>query len=153
MTVNKAILIGNLGQDPEMRTTSSGLAIANLRLATSDRRKDRDGNWQDHTEWHTVTVFGKAAENVAKFCRKGKQLYVEGRIQTRKWEDKDGRDRWSTEIVADNVKFLGGRDEGNSGGQSRGSSGGGYGGGSGGSGGGYGGGPAHDDASIPFSPL
>ena len=153
MTVNKAILIGNLGQDPEMRTTSSGLAIANLRLATSDRRKDRDGNWQDHTEWHTVTVFGKTAENVAKFCRKGKQLYVEGRIQTRKWEDKDGRDRWSTEIVADNVKFLGGRDEGNSGGQSRGSSGGGYGGGSGGSGGGYGGGPAHDDASIPFSPL
>jgi single-strand DNA-binding protein len=153
MTVNKAILIGNLGQDPEMRTTSSGLAIANLRLATSDRRKDRDGNWQDHTEWHTVTVFGKTAENVAKFCRKGKQLYVEGRIQTRKWEDKDGRDRWSTEIVADNVKFLGGRDEGNSGGQSRGSSGGGYGGGSGGSGGGYGGGPAHDDSTIPFSPL
>jgi len=153
MTVNKAILIGNLGQDPEMRTTSSGLAIANLRLATSDRRKDRDGNWQDHTEWHTVTVFGKTAENVAKFCRKGKQLYVEGRIQTRKWVDKNDQDRWSTEIVADNVRFLGGKDEGNSGGQSRGSSGGGYGGGSGGSGGGYGGGPAHDDASIPFSPL
>ena len=153
MTVNKAILIGNLGQDPEMRTTSSGLAIANLRLATSDRRKDRDGNWQDHTEWHTVTVFGKTAENVAKFCRKGKQLYVEGRIQTRKWVDKNDQDRWSTEIVADNVRFLGGKDEGNSGGQSRGSSGGGYGGGSGGSGGGYGGGPAHDDSTIPFSPL
>ena len=107
--VNKVILIGNLGQDPEMRSTASGTAVANLRLATADRRKDRDGNWTDHTEWHTVVAFGRTAENVAQYCRKGKQLFVEGRLQTRKWQDRDGRDRYSTEIVADNVRFLGGR--------------------------------------------
>jgi len=109
--VNKVILIGNLGQDPEMRSTASGTAVANLRLATADRRKDRDGNWTDHTEWHTVVAFGRTAENVAQYCRKGKQLFVEGRLQTRKWQDRDGRDRYSTEIVADNVRFLGGRGE------------------------------------------
>lgn len=143
MTVNKAILVGNLGQDPEMRTTASGTTVCNIRLATSDRRKDRDGQWTDHTEWHTVVCFGRTAENVGKFCRKGKQVYVEGRIQTRKWQDKDGRDRWSTEIVADNIRFLGGRGDSESG------SGGGYSGGSGGSGGYGGGAPAADD-SIPF---
>jgi len=109
--VNKVILIGNLGQDPEMRSTASGTAVANLRLATADRRKDRDGNWTDHTEWHTIVAFGRTAENVAQYCRKGKQLFVEGRLQTRKWQDRDGRDRYSTEIVADNVRFLGGRGE------------------------------------------
>lgn len=143
MTVNKAILIGNLGADPEMRTTNSGTQVANLRLATTDRRKDRDGNWTDHTEWHSVTVFGKTAENVARFCRKGKQLFIEGRIQTRKWQDRDGKDRYSTEIVADNIRFLGGKSD-DSGGNS--SSGGGYGGGSG-----YGGGKkpyVTDD--VPF---
>ena len=143
MAVNKAILIGNLGADPEMRTTAGGMTVGNLRLATSDRRKDRDGNWTDHTEWHTVVCFGKTAENVGRFCRKGKQIFVEGRIQTRKWQDKDGRDRWSTEIVADNIRFLGGR-EGSDGGSS-----GGYGGGSGSSRGrgGYSA-PADDD--LPF---
>ena len=125
MTVNKAILVGNLGQDPEMRTTGSGTAIVNLRLATTDRRKDREGNWTDHTEWHTVVAFGRQAENVSRFCKKGKQLFIEGRIQTRKWQDRDGRDRWSTEIVADNIRFLSG------------SGGGGESGGYGGGGGGY----------------
>jgi single-strand DNA-binding protein len=110
MTVNKAILVGNLGADPDVRATNSGTAVANLRLATSDRKKDRDGNWSDHTEWHNVVVFGRTAENVAKYCRKGKQLYIEGRIQTRKWQDRDGNDRWTTEIVGDNVRFLGGGD-------------------------------------------
>lgn len=112
MTVNKAILVGNLGQDPELRTTGSGTPVVSLRIATSDRRKSRDGNWEDHTEWHTVVAFGRTAENVAKFCRKGKQLYVEGKIQTRKWQDRDGNDRWSTKVYADTVTFLGGRDDG-----------------------------------------
>ena len=116
MTVNKAILVGNLGQDPETRTTGSGVSVCNLRIATTDRRKDRDGNWNDHTEWHNVVVFGRTADNVARFCRKGKQIYVEGRIQTRKWQDRDGRDRYTTEIVADNVRFLNGGGDGNQGG-------------------------------------
>jgi len=124
MTVNKAILVGNLGQDPEVRATGGGTPVATLRVATSDRRKDREGNWTDHTEWHTVVVFGRQAENVGKYCRKGKQLYIEGRIQTRKWQDKDGRDRYNTEVVADTVRFLGGRNEGGGGGS--------YGGGGGG---------------------
>jgi single-strand DNA-binding protein len=143
MTVNKAILVGNLGQDPEIRSTGSGTPVATLRIATSDRRKDRDGNWTDHTEWHTVVVFGRQAENVGRFCRKGKQLFIEGRIQTRKWQDKEGRDRYNTEIVANDVRFLGGRGEGASDNYSGGSSygGGGYGGGGGG--GGYGGGNAN----------
>ncbi len=109
--VNKVLLIGNLGQDPEMRSTASGTSVANLRLATTDRRKDRDGNWNDHTEWHSVVAFGRTAENVAQYCRKGKQLFIEGRLQTRKWQTKEGQDRYSTEIVADNIRFLGGRGE------------------------------------------
>ena len=99
MTVNKAILVGNLGQDPEVRSTASGTPVATLRIATSDRRKDKEGNWTDHTEWHQVVVFGRQAENVGRYCRKGKQLFVEGRIQTRKWQDQSGNDRYSTEVV------------------------------------------------------
>ena len=145
MTVNKAILVGNLGQDPELRTTGSGTSVVTLRLATTERRRDRDGNWSDHTEWHSVVAFGKTAENVARYCRKGKQLYVEGRIQTRKWQDRDGKDRWSTEIVADTIRFLGGGGGagGDDGGRGSGpGNGGGYGGGSGNRGGGSGGGGA-----------
>lgn len=112
MTVNKAILVGNLGADPEIRATGSGTPVADLRIATSDRRKNREGEWTDHTEWHRVVVFGKQAENVGRYCRKGKQLFIEGRIQTRKWQDKEGRDRYNTEIVADTVRFLGGRSDG-----------------------------------------
>ncbi len=108
MTVNKAILIGNLGQDPELRTTANGTAITKLRIATNERRRDRDGNWSDHTEWHRVVVFGRQAENVAQYLSKGRQIYVEGRIQTQKWQDRNGQDRWTTEIIADNIRFLGG---------------------------------------------
>jgi len=151
MTVNKAILVGNLGQDPELRSTGGGTPVVTLRMATTDRRRDKDGNWNDHTEWHSVVVFGRQAENVGRFCRKGKQLFIEGRIQTRKWQDRDGRDRYSTEIVADNVRFLGGRgdDAGHGGGAYSGGGGGGGGGGAyGGSGsggdGGSGGGSGSD---------
>lgn len=112
MTVNKAILIGNLGQDPELRTTGGGTPVATLRIATSERRKDRDGNWTDHTEWHSVVCFGRTAENAGRYLAKGRQVHVEGRIQTRKWQDRDGRDRYTTEIVADQLRFLGGRDGG-----------------------------------------
>ena len=110
--VNKVMLIGNLGQDPEVRTTGGGTAVANLRIATSSRRKDDTGNWTDHTEWHTVVCFGKTAENCGRFLSKGRQIFIEGRLQTRKWQDRDGNDKWSTEVVAHEVKFLGGRPEG-----------------------------------------
>ena len=123
--INKVILIGNLGQDPDLRSTASGATVANLRIATTERRKDRDGNWSDHTEWHSVLSFGRTAENVGKYCRKGKQVYIEGRLQTRKWQDREGRDRYSTEVVADNIRFLSGGGQGAS-------QGGGYGGGGGG---------------------
>lgn len=143
MTVNKVILIGNLGRDPEVRSTASGTSVCNLRIATSERRKDREGNWNDHTEWHSVVCFGRTADNVGRFLAKGRQVYIEGRLQTRKWQDKDGADRWSTEVVADNLRFLGGRDGGGGGGGGGGSYGGGNDSGGGGS---YGG--ADDD--IPF---
>jgi single-strand DNA-binding protein len=154
MTVNKAILVGNLGQDPEMRTTASGTSVATLRLATTERRKDREGQWNDHTEWHSVVVFGRQAENVSRFCRKGKQLFIEGRIQTRKWQDREGKDRWSTEIVADNIRFLGSREGGQaSGGNGGGNQGGGNQGGGnqggGNQGGGNQGGGNHEQAAAP----
>ena len=146
MTVNKVILVGNLGADPESRSTQSGSTVANLRIATTERAKDRDGNWTDHTEWHRVACFGRTAENVARFCRKGKQVYIEGKIRTRKWQDRDGNDRWSTEVIADQVRFLGGRGDGagsfDSAGPSTSSPPSGYGGNSGG------GGDIDDD--IPF---
>ena len=110
MSVNKAILVGRLGVDPELRNTGTGSSVVNIRMATTDRRKEGD-QWVDHTEWHNVTVWGRTAENVAKFCSKGKEIYVEGKIQTRKYTDKSGVDRYSTEIVADNVRFLGSRNE------------------------------------------
>ena len=110
MTVNKAILVGNLGADPETRTTQGGSTVCNLRLATTSRVK-RGEQWEDATEWHRVVCFGRTAENVARFCTKGKSIYVEGRIQTSKWTDKDGNDKYTTEIVADDIRFLGGRDE------------------------------------------
>jgi single-strand DNA-binding protein len=142
MTVNKVILVGNLGADPEVRTTQGGMAIASLRIATSERRKDKDGNWADHTEWHRVTLFGRDAENAQRFLKKGRQVYIEGALRTTKYQDKKtGEDRWSTEVVANQLKFLGGNREGGGGG------GGEYGGGGGG-GGGYGGGGPDDD--IPF---
>jgi single-strand DNA-binding protein len=106
--VNKVILLGNLGADPELRSTQNGQSVCTLRLATSEKYKDRDGNLQEKTEWHRVVVWGPQADNVNRFCKKGKQIYLEGRIQTRKWQDKEGKDQYTTEIVADSVRFLGG---------------------------------------------
>lgn len=117
MTVNRVTLVGNLGRDAEIRNTNSGAQIASLRLATTDRRKGADGNWQDHTEWHSVVCFDKLATLMEHFGKKGKQLYVEGRIQTREWTDKDGQKRWSTEIIAGEIRLLGGASEGPGAGQ------------------------------------
>jgi single-strand DNA-binding protein len=108
MSVNKVILVGNLGADPEVRQTTTGTQVASLRIATTSRRKTQSGDWEDETEWHTVSAFGRTAENVGRFLKKGRQVYVEGRIKTRKWQDKEGKDRWTTEVIADVVHFLGG---------------------------------------------
>ncbi len=113
--VNKAILVGNLGADPETRYTSSGSAVTNLRLATTDSWRDKQsGELQERTEWHRVVLYGRLAEVAAEYLRKGRQVYVEGRIQTRKWQGQDGQDRWTTEIVANDMQMLGGRAEGGS---------------------------------------
>lgn len=112
MSVNKAIIIGNLGSDVEVKTTGSGTSVANISVATNERWKDKSGEYKDRTEWHRVVVFGKTAENCAKYLKKGSQVYVEGRIQTNEWEDKEGQKRYTTEIVALNVTFLkGGGDQ------------------------------------------
>lgn len=111
-SVNKAILIGNLGKDPEVRYMPSGEAIANITLATTDTWKDKSGEKQERTEWHRVSFFGRQAEVVGEYLKKGSQIYVEGRIQTRKWQDKDGQDRYTTEIVADRMQMLGSKSSG-----------------------------------------
>lgn len=109
MSVNKALLLGRLGQDPELRYTPSQLPVCTLNVATSENRKDQDGNWNEQTEWHRVVVWGKQAENCNQYLSKGREVFIEGRIQTKKWQDKSGQDRYTTEIVANNVKFVGGR--------------------------------------------
>jgi len=111
-SVNKVILIGNLGADPELKYTPSSKAVCNLRLATNEVWKDKSGEKQEKVEWHRVTVWGDLAENCSKYLAKGRQVYVEGRLETRKWQDKDGNDKYSTEIQAHTVVFLGGKDEG-----------------------------------------
>jgi single-strand DNA-binding protein len=108
-SVNKVILVGNLGADPEIRYLPSGEAVANLRLATTDSWKDKDGNKQEATEWHRVSYFGRQAEVCGQYLKKGSQIYVEGSIRTRKWQDKEGQDRYSTEIRGDRMQMLGGR--------------------------------------------
>jgi single-strand DNA-binding protein len=108
-SVNKVILIGNLGADPETRYLPSGDAVTNIRIATTENWKDKSGEKQEHTEWHRVSFFGKTAEIAAEYLKKGSPVYVEGRIRTRKWQDKEGQDRYSTEIVADRMQLLGGR--------------------------------------------
>jgi len=110
--LNKVFLIGNLGQDPELRHTNSGQPVANLRVATSRRVKDRDGNWGDQTEWHSVVCFSRTAENAGQYLRKGSKVFVEGRIQTRSWEDKEGKRQYRTEVVAETLKFLDSRGSG-----------------------------------------
>jgi single-strand DNA-binding protein len=106
--VNKAIVVGHLGADPEVRFTASGQCVCNFNLATSERWKDKEGNPQDRTEWHRIVAWGKLGEICKEYLSKGRQAYVEGRIQTRQWEDKDGHKRYTTEIVAQNIQFLGG---------------------------------------------
>ena len=108
-SVNKVILVGNLGGDPDIRYMPNGDAVANINLATTDSWKDKNGKKQERTEWHRVVFFRKLAEIVAEYLKKGSQVYVEGRLQTRKWQDKDGQDRYTTEIVADRMQMLGGR--------------------------------------------
>ncbi|WP_311065922.1 single-stranded DNA-binding protein [Halomonas sp. DWK9] len=108
--INKVILIGNLGQDPEVRFTPSGTAVANLNLATSDTWMDRQsGQRQERTEWHRVVLFNKTAEIAQQYLKKGSKVYIEGRLQTRKWQDQNGQDRYSTEIVANDMQMLDGR--------------------------------------------
>jgi len=107
--VNKAILLGNMGQDPEVRYTGNGSAVANVNIATTEQWKDRDsGEQQEKTEWHRIVFFGRLAEIVGEYLRKGSQIYVEGRLQTRKWQDKEGNDKYTTEIVANEMQMLGG---------------------------------------------
>jgi single-strand DNA-binding protein len=108
--VNKVILIGNLGQDPETRYMPSGGAVTKLRVATNESWKDKQtGEQQERTEWHRVTMFGRLAEIAAEYLRKGSQVYLEGRLQTSKWQDKDGNDRYMTEVIANEMQMLGGR--------------------------------------------
>lgn len=108
--VNKVILVGNLGRDPEVRYSPNGQAIANVTIATSESWKDKNtGDKQERTEWHRIVFFGKLAEIAGEYLKKGSQIYVEGRLQTRKWQDKEGQDRYTTEIVANEMQMLGSR--------------------------------------------
>ncbi len=108
-SVNKFILIGNLGRDPETRYMPDGGAVTNVSIATTETWKDKNGEKQEKTEWHRVAFFGKLAEIAGEYLKKGSQVYVEGRLQTRKWQDKDGQDKYTTEIVADRMQMLGSR--------------------------------------------
>jgi single-strand DNA-binding protein len=112
MGVNKVILVGNLGANPEIRSTQSGQKVANLRLATTERWTDKNGQRQEQTEWHRVVVFGKLADICSQYLVKGRQIYVEGRIQTRQWQDQQGQKRFSTEVVAQVIQMLGSRQDG-----------------------------------------
>jgi single-strand DNA-binding protein len=115
-SVNKVILLGNVGKDPEIRSTPGGTIVANFTLATSDRFQDAQGNWQDRTEWHTLVAFKRTAEIVRDYVKKGSKLYVEGKIQTRSWDDKEsGAKRYRTEIIVNDLSLLSGRDEGSGG--------------------------------------
>ena len=105
--VNKAIIVGNLGRDPEMRSTQSGTQVANFSVATSRQYTDSSGQRQDETEWHRIVAFGRLAEICGQYLRKGKQVYIEGRIQTRSWEDQNGQKRYTTEIVCEQMQMLG----------------------------------------------
>ena len=109
-SVNKVILLGNLGRDPELRFLPNGDAVCNFSIATTDSWKDKAGEKQEKTEWHNIVMYRKLAEIAGEYLKKGRPVYLEGRLQTRKWQTKDGQDRYTTEIVADNMQMLGGRD-------------------------------------------
>jgi single-strand DNA-binding protein len=108
-SVNKVILVGNVGRDPELRYTQGGQPVASFSIATNERFKDREGNWKDRTEWHRIVAWARLAEICGEYLRKGSQVYVEGRIQTRDWEDKEGNKRQTTEVVALSMQMLGRR--------------------------------------------
>ncbi len=113
--INKVILVGNLGGDPETRYMPSGSAVTNITVATNESWKDKQtGEQKDRTEWHKVAMFNRLAEVAAEYLRKGSQVYIEGKLRTRKWQDKSGQDRWTTEIIADEMQMLGGRGGGGS---------------------------------------
>lgn len=114
-SLNKVMLIGNLGKDPEVRYTTSGQAVASFSLATSEKFKNRNGEMEERTEWHNVVLWGRQAEIAKDYLAKGRTVFIEGRLQTRKWQDKDGRDRYTTEIVGDRMQFVGAK--GDSGGR------------------------------------
>ena len=111
-SVNKAIIVGNLGRDAEVRYTPGGTAVANISVATTETWNDKSGQRQEKTEWHRVAIWGKTAEAIGEYLTKGRQVYVEGRIETRQWDDKDGQKRYTTEIRSDRVVLLGGRGDG-----------------------------------------
>ena len=129
-SINKVIIIGNLGRDPEVRYTPNGSAICNIGVATTRNWKNKDsGERQEETEWHRVTMFDRLAEIAGEYLKKGRPVYIEGRLRTRKWTDKDGVEKYTTEIVAEQMQLLGGREGGGGGGAGGGDEGGGYGGG------------------------
>jgi single-strand DNA-binding protein len=155
--INKVIIVGNLGQDPETRYMPSGSAVTNFTVATNESWKDKQtGEQKDRTEWHRVAMFNRLAEIAAEYLRKGSQVYIEGKLRTRKWQGQDGNDRYTTEIIADEMQMLGGRGDGGGGGNFGGGKGGGKGGSSKGSSQGSGGsappqpGPDDFDDDIPF---
>jgi single-strand DNA-binding protein len=116
-SVNKVIVLGNLGKDPEVRYTPNGNAVCNLRIATTRNWKDKStGDKVEETEWHSVVLYDRQAEIAGEYLRKGRSVYIEGRLKTRKWQDKEGADRYTTEIVADSMQLLGGRDDSGGGG-------------------------------------
>jgi single-strand DNA-binding protein len=124
--VNKVILVGNLGADPETRSMPSGMTVTNIRIATSESWKDKaSGAQQERTEWHNIALFGRLGEIAAEYLRKGSQVFIEGKLRTRKWQDKQGNDRYTTEIIADNMQMLGARGGGAGGGGAGGGGGGG----------------------------
>ena len=113
-SVNKVILVGNCGKDPEIRFMPNGEAVANFSVATTDNWKDKEGNKQERTEWHNLVAYRKLAEIIGEYIKKGSPMYIEGRLQTRKWQDKEGKDRYTTEIIAEQMQMLGGKPTGES---------------------------------------
>jgi single-strand DNA-binding protein len=116
-SLNKVMLIGNLGKDPEVRYTTAGTPVASFSIATSEKFKNKAGEWEERTEWHNITLWSRLAEIAGEYLAKGKTVYIEGRLQTRKWQDRDGKDRYTTEIVGEKMQMLGGKGEGGGGGR------------------------------------
>lgn len=111
-SLNKVMLIGKLGKDPEVRYTAGGTAVASFSLATTEKFKGKTGEWEEKTEWHNITLWGRQAEIAGEYLAKGRSVYIEGRLQTRKWQDKEGKDRYTTEIVGEKMQMLGGKGDG-----------------------------------------